>query len=66
MSEFRKALVSHNVTYAKTAAPANKADTELVDDYAKPSSNRIKGKGIKTNDQQVMTKPVDIYKQWEM
>ena len=66
VSEFRKSLVSHNVTYTKTAAPANKADAELVDDYAKPSRNRIKGKGIKTNDQQVMTKPDDIYKQWEL
>ena len=66
VSEFRRSLVSHNVTYTKTAAPANKADAELVDDYAKPSRNRIKGKGIKTNDQQVMTKPDDIYKQWEL
>ncbi|MCT0006367.1 DNA primase family protein [Weissella confusa] len=66
VSEFRKSLVSHNITYTKTAAPANKADAELVDDYAKPSRNRIKGKGIKTNDQQVMTKPDDIYKHWEL
>ena len=64
--DLRKSLINHGLQLSRKPMKAIPADAELVDDYDTKRRSRIKGKGIKSNDQQAMTKADDIYKQWEL
>ncbi|MDY2522498.1 DUF5906 domain-containing protein [Weissella confusa] len=64
--DLRKSLINHGLQLSRKPMKAIPADAELVDDYDTKRRSRIKGKGIKSNDQQVMTKADDIYNDWEM
>lgn len=59
--DLRKSLINHGLQLSRKPMKAIPADAELVDDYDTKRRSRIKGKGIKSNDQQVMTKADDIY-----
>ena len=59
--DLRKSLINHGLRLSRKPMKAIPADAELVDDCDTKRRSRIKGKGIKSNDQQVMTKADDIY-----
>lgn len=64
--DLRKSLINHGLQLSRKPMKAIPVDAELVDDYDTKRRSRIKGKGIKSNDQQAMTKADDIYNDWEM
>ncbi len=64
--DLRKSLINHGLQLSRKPMKAIPVDAELVDDYDTKRRSRIKGKGIKSNDQQAMTKADDIYNNWEM